>query len=266
MSVRHSDLKRPRTAQSNSPRCHGWCAAWFRAASQALIGGDDRVAFDYTALPDRLFGKLIFGPGSCTAQLVGESLIATAAHCFYEANMAKAESLADYHFYLGMHRLNSTTAAYVAKAGIARAMIGTTAPVNDPASPTNHPDGRDWVLAELDKPLGKTYGYLSVKAVNTSDLIRRGNQFGVIGYSVDKYATTAGKHAGCSVLPGSTDTQVWHNCDTYPGASGGALYDLVDMSLVGVHVAAGDPNASNLATPSGSFFTTLLQMKDGKLT
>jgi hypothetical protein len=90
------------------------------------------------------------------------------------------------------------------------------------------------LAATSNKPLGRKYGYLGVKSVASSSLIRNQKKYFFVGYSGDfpsaKYQQyfsagagwTASFQAGCSILREEANFLL-HDCDTAGGSSGGPI-------------------------------------------
>lgn len=129
--------------------------------------------------------------------------------------------------------------------------------------------GRDWAVVELSAPLGRTYGWLGVRAEDVGVVVSRAGQYGTIGYDKDGYVDMGGKVVGCSLS--RHEDHYSHDCDTWFGASGAPIFRVSDMTVVALHVAH-DPHESvikaNYASPAREWVGVLynLTRQAGKTT
>ena len=92
---------------------------------------------------------------------------------------------------------------------------------------------------KINKPLGRKYGYLGTKSLETSTLIRNQKKYFFVGYSRDfptpnyqQFLTagtgwTASFQAGCSIVK-EQENFLLHDCDTAAGSSGGPIIAMID--------------------------------------
>lgn len=202
------------------------------AGARAIIGRDNRIPMTSREYPWSAVGQLegITADGSsyvCTGTLIAEDIVLTNAHCFYD-HVTHQPSQAMV-FYPNL--INGTVRNENDIAHVAQVYAGTDF--------SDGGDVDDWALLRLDKPLGRKYGYLGLRAIPSSTLIRNKGKFSLVGYSGDfpnprvyreltaGPSRTAGVHKGCSIL-GEEEQLLFHNCDTASGASGGPIISLID--------------------------------------
>lgn len=189
---------------------------------QALIFGDhDRNSpvseQDMKKTPYRYIGRLIGTDGRvCTASLVGEKMILTAAHCI--ADPDGTINKGNFYFELG----RSKTIA-VAGSLTKYAKYGNLGPYVTLDRRQN-----DWALLSLQEPLGANHGYFKVA---DPEQIKRNNNIyeldmTIAGYGVKfsggHYMT---QHRGCRFRNALGDLYR-HDCDTWGGDSGAAMCSL----------------------------------------
>ena len=99
--------------------------------------------------------------------------------------------------------------------------------------------GNDWAFLELEKPLGKTYGTIPMRAYPPSFLSDQ--KVVLAGYSEDKLSMTGGAtiDASCRITYGYNNI-LRHSCDAISGASGGPIFTVVENNivLVGIHASS----------------------------
>jgi V8-like Glu-specific endopeptidase len=119
----------------------------------------------------------------------------------------------------------------------------------------------DWAVLKLDKPIGLKYGYLGWKSLSGKTLTRNKKAYIFIGYSADfpnpkkeKYqfftagaGWTASVQKGCSIVR-EKNNELFHDCDTTGGSSGGAIIGVIDGKprIVGLNNAERTDGSINL--------------------
>lgn len=170
-----------------------------------FFGNDDRVRVDVSAAPWRFMGVLRFQSGGvCSATLVGRNAVVTAAHCLY-AGDGRLDARARFTNASGEHSARVTD--YLVDTGYNYVRFSSTEEIS----------GLDWALLRLDRPLGETLGYATVRGLTRAnarqaDLMQAG------------YAWDTGEHLAanlsCRIVNLRTDRTFAHECDTTRGDSG----------------------------------------------
>ena len=186
-----------------------------RTISDHFFGRDDRVRVNPAEYPWSLVGRLQMRSGvSCTAALIGDDALITAAHCI--ANQSGIDARGEF-----------VTAAG-APGGPHNAQV--TAYFLDPAFDyrrfvsSNEIDSLDWALLRISPKLGETLGHAGVR----NAIIASGDQGAMhadlyqAGYSWDTGERLAG-NLRCHVVQVFNDRTFAHNCDTTHGDSGSPL-------------------------------------------
>ncbi len=173
-----------------------------------VIGRDDRVPMTSKKYPWSVIGKILFEDGGhCTGTLVGEDIILTNAHCVLDkrGEMRSGSKFLPGFMYGRQHFESRIVWAHYG----------------------NPKSGTDYAIARLASPLGKKLGYIGSYEATTDELtgLDWENKLVLAGYSGD-YANgqTAGAHVGCGVVADAGDAGFAHECDTFGGSSGSALF------------------------------------------
>jgi protease YdgD len=243
------------------------------AAALALSGNRqlraEEMAFDPAQWPFTAIGKLnvITGPGSrqfCTATLIGQRLVLTAAHCLWDKARRRWVEPGSVHFVAGYAQ-----GAYLAHA------VGSA--VRKPADyayayGTSRPNmSGDWALIELASPI-------PIKPLELEHLaapddprklridIRRA------GYRRDMSQSMSAQDKCAARLAPDPAPLLIHDCRAIPGESGSALLQVEEGSpkVIGVLVAGprpGTPAAPSFAVPTRAFLAAaeeILQRQGGR--
>lgn len=173
-----------------------------------------------------LIGKLYSPSGKpCTASLVGDRLILTAAHCIANESKTRVEQ-GSFTFLLGFHN------------GASRAE-SSAEPVDwGHLNSTNSREG-DWALLRLGRSLGDEFGYFGIQNLSplnytNVDLYLAGyaNQFG--------FGDRLSMARDCRFQNNTNNMKLLeHDCDSSDGDSGGPLFvcQANGCSIVAMHVA-----------------------------
>lgn len=176
------------------------------------FGRDDRVFMDTSVFPWNVVGQVDFDSGgACTATLIADDVLVTAAHCISDDNVIDAR---------GVFRT-----AYDREGGPLEARV--IAYFLDPNwdetafSNTDDLDGTDWALLRLDTPLGRQLGHVGVRELVETEGRRGARNVDLLqaGYSWDTGAHLSGNEA-CRIERVYNDDTMAHNCDTTRGDSG----------------------------------------------
>lgn len=201
---------------------------FFKAPSYAtLFGRIDRLLPGRSSADKQarqFVGKLISPNGTkCTASLVGEDLVLTAAHCV--ANESYTDlARGTYAFHLGYDNGRSSATSEVSYIWWGE-LKGNLS--------------KDWALVKLKKPLGKD-GYFGVRVLSASNFTDY--NLNISGYSKQFYngeRLTIAKN--CRFQSSDQNMQLLYNdCDITEGDSGAPVYvcDGSSCYIVAIHVAA----------------------------
>jgi V8-like Glu-specific endopeptidase len=215
---------------------------------------DDRVPMQSNNYPWSAIGRLQIGVnGHCTATLVEQSWILTNAHCVVDHETHQVTTMQVLFF---PNLIDGKVQSNDDIARVTNIITGTDFS-DSPVIP--HP--KDWALLKLDRPLGRKYGTIAWKAMPSSLLIRNTKKFILAGYSKDfpnteKYkefsagpSFTAGVHNGCSIISQQKDKALVHNCDMRGGASGSAIFALINDQpyIVAINNAERNDQTANFA-------------------
>jgi protease YdgD len=170
-----------------------------------FFGNDDRVRVDVNAAPWRFMGVLRFQGGSmCSATLVGRNVVVTAAHCLYGGS-GRLDARARFTNASGEHSARVTD--YLVDTGYNYVRFGSTEEIS----------GLDWALLRLDRPLGDTLGYATVRSLTGANA-RQANLMQA-GYAWDTGEHLAA-NLSCRIVDVRSDRTFAHECDTTRGDSG----------------------------------------------
>ena len=183
----------------------------------------------------------------CTAALIGEDIVLTNAHCVIDPENGKLSQRIQFLPNVIDGQVKDTR---------------DVAEVVDVVYGTNFKDGakldaNDWAVMKINKPLGRKYGYLGVKSVASSTLVRNQKKYFFVGYSGDfpsaKYQRyfsagsgwTASYQSGCSIVK-EEENFLLHDCDTAAGSSGGPIIAMINDEFY--IVALNEGEVKNLRT------------------
>ncbi len=177
-----------------------------------FFGRDDRVFMDTAQFPWSVIGQVDFDEGgACTATLIADDVIVTAAHCIAEDNQidARGEFVTGYDLPGGPR--SSRVTAYLMDPDWNE----------DRFNSTEDFDGTDWALLRLSEPLGASLGHVGVRALVDESGARTARQAELYqaGYSWDTGTHLSG-NIGCNMVDIADDNTMAHNCDTTRGDSG----------------------------------------------
>ncbi len=220
----------------------------------AVFGSDDRVPVppQYRHVQDRV--GLLHNEKSrtvCTAFCIGESIVATAAHCLFKTTREQPPRLSDFYFlrHGSGAREQSWIAGATTSAASQHVLAGSSRLSVDP--PINA--GSDWALVRLSRPICAR-GVLPVRALKSDDIAReaRARRIFQVSYHRDFPGWRQAYSRPCEVhrsFPSAdwatvqrdfadTGHLVLHTCDTGGASSGSPL--LLDAPggpfVVGINV------------------------------
>ncbi len=175
-----------------------------------FFGRDDRVLMDTGAFPWSVIGYVTFDSGgTCTATLVSDRVLATAAHCISEDGRIMAEG----EFTTGENLPGGPRTARVID------FLMDPRWNEDRFSSGDDLDGTDWALLRLDRPLGAEIGHVGALDLDRAPRARRQARLWQAGYSWDTGTNLSG-NTDCSILDFYRDNTISHDCDTTRGDSG----------------------------------------------
>ena len=154
------------TSQLYTPDWDGICAEGTAlGAGCAAIGA--RAIADAAAPPWRSIGRVNYAStrirGHCTGTLVGDRVVATAAHCLYNAARKSWVPARSLLFAAGYQR-----GGFEAMSRVARYVLD---PAQDPTGPNFARDpAADWALLILEEPIGRALGTIAPRSLSDATL------------------------------------------------------------------------------------------------
>jgi protease YdgD len=202
-----------------------------------IKGDDDRNPVDATVYPWSSIGRLNKNGSFCTGILIGENLVLTAAHCFWNRRTGRWSSADQYRFVVGYQKGHYSA---VAK-GSSFVTAFKTLP-NLRERTLNRED--DWALLTIDKPLGRTYGTVPLsQSAAALFLNRKDGHVLQAGYSRD-FAHVLTVHEPCRLtdyvrINNNPQPVYFHQCDATKGDSGSPILFMKDgkYEVVALHSA-----------------------------
>lgn len=214
---------------------------------------------DASTPPARAIGLLEMSDGGlCSASVVAEDVILTAAHCLYDQN-------------------HQSVVAERFSAGYDEGNFVATAQIRDVYVPpefdhrrfleTNEIDGYDWALLRLDRGVGHETGILPIRALDKDELEAMTDQNGPtmiqIGYGNEQSDHPVARR-GCHLSMVWKDNTYVHHCGTIPGDSGSPdlIYENDAYAIIGIESAEVDfreLKGADMAVSSAAFVAALPQ-------
>ena len=203
--------------------------------SRGVIGTDDRIPMTLRKYPWSAIGRVAGitasgGEYHCTGTLISENVVLTNSHCVVDNKTNKLNQ----KIWFQPNVINAEVLDKSDVATVKEVIYGTN--FSDRNSVQN-----DWAIMLIDRPLGRKYGYLTLKNLPTSAFAKIPQRLFFVGYSGDfpdsqkpayrRFTAgpgwTAGAQQGCSII-GEEQEILFHDCDTAGGSSGGPIIAVID--------------------------------------
>lgn len=235
------------------------------------FGKIDRFDSDSRKYPGSAVGKLMGPDGvECTASLIANEFILTAAHCFYDKVNGKRKLIkGDFIFYISYHKERYYDSAYVTH-------ITSGFDNGNPDKVYN-----DWAIGKINRPLGENYGYLGFLD-NIEEEVSVGTPLDIIGYGSKFWGgNTQSLVKNCSIKKMELANQsILNDCDTSKGDSGAPVFiqfggifyviaiETAQKKITGNkdgHLEEYNHKAANVSTIINSFYDLLDRVRNSKV-
>jgi protease YdgD len=179
-----------------------------------FFGHDDRVLMDPTQFPWSIVGQFHRdgSGGACTATLIADDVLVTAAHCISSDNGTDARG----RFVTAVGRAGGPFEARIVAYHIHPRFNYRRFTSGDDI------DGLDWALLRIDRPLGRELGHAGVQNLTGQGRAALSAPLHQAGYAWDTGEHLSG-NIGCHMVRVYDDNTFAHECDTTRGDSGSAL-------------------------------------------
>lgn len=224
----------------------------------------ERVIIDAKKTPWNRIGNLsIAGRKFCSASLISDRVIVTAAHCLWNQNTEDWYPAQFIHFLAGYQQED-----YVAHSRAKTVIPNPDYQFQVSVDPTLL--RKDWALIELEEPIGALLGYFSLQLLSQSEqkeLQNSGTPVALAGYRRDtREALSLDTQCKLSPIPKHfPQSLLGNNCHGLSGDSGGPL--LIQRNgqwqLLGIHAGRSIDARQNtlaLAIPTSAFYDQLLSV------
>ncbi|MCC6982804.1 MAG: trypsin-like serine protease [Bauldia sp.] len=179
-----------------------------------FFGHDDRQLLDTAETPWSLIGQLVDPDGgSCTATLIGEDILVSAAHCVEYETRVDARAT----FITGIGLRNGPEEAEVVSYFLS--------PNREDDRKKEEAASSDWVLLRIDRPLGRELGFVAPRTLDARAALDW--EIRQAGFSWDTGDHLSG-HLGCHIIEVEDENTIVHNCDTTEGDSGSPIMAFID--------------------------------------